>query len=321
MNTKFVFTVSSLSQKVLSNFIGHRQQFYFRTYTGCTRLLSINKLSATKPNYFKNFVMTSDKPKVVFVLGAPGAGKGTQCSNIVKTFGYAHLSAGDLLREERQRIGSEFGELIEDCIVNGKIVPVAVTCSLLENAMEKCFTVSFIFRLLFLVKVNILIAIFFFFSKQETGTNKFLIDGFPRNQDNLEGWTKQMSEKVHLQFVIVFDCTEEVCVERCLKRGAAGSGRTDDNLESLKKRFNTFYNDSLPIIEFYEAKNLVRKIDGVAEPDVVFELVKKVFNEVNAQIYDKLLKKKKKVKWKKCNVNHSATATSGQFKRKKEIFL
>lgn len=91
-----------------------------------------------------------------------------------------------------------------------------------------------------------------------------------------------MNEKVDLQFVIVFDCTENACVERCLKRGAAGSGRTDDNLESLKKRFNTFYNDSLPIIEFYNGKNLVRKIDGTGEPDVVFEDVKKVFNEINA---------------------------------------
>lgn len=145
MNSKFVFIVSSLSQKVLSNYLGHRQQFYFRTLTGRTRLLSINKLSGTKPNYFKNFVMSSEKPKVIFVLGAPGAGKGTQCSNIVNTYGYAHLSAGDLLREERQRNGSEFGELIEDCIVNGKIVPVAVTCSLLENAMTKCFTVRVFF--------------------------------------------------------------------------------------------------------------------------------------------------------------------------------
>lgn len=91
-----------------------------------------------------------------------------------------------------------------------------------------------------------------------------------------------MSEKVDLQIVLVFDCTEEVCVERCLKRGAAGSGRTDDNLESLKKRFNTFYNDSLPIIEFYKAKNLVRKIDGVAKPDIVFEHVQNVFKEIQA---------------------------------------
>lgn len=91
-----------------------------------------------------------------------------------------------------------------------------------------------------------------------------------------------MSKKVDLQCVIVFDCTEEACVDRCLKRGAAGSGRTDDNLESLKKRFSTFYNDSLPIIEFYDTKKLVRKIDGSAAPDAVFERVKAVFNELGA---------------------------------------
>lgn len=81
--------------------------------------------------------MACDKPKVVFVLGAPGSGKGTQCSKIVDHFGYVHLSAGDLLREERARPDSEFGQLIEDCIKNGKIVPVEITCSLLENAMIK----------------------------------------------------------------------------------------------------------------------------------------------------------------------------------------
>lgn len=86
--------------------------------------------------------MSSEKPKIVFVLGAPGAGKGTQCSKIVEEFGFVHLSAGDLLREERQRPESEFGELIEDCITNGKIVPVEVTCSLLENAMNKTIAVS-----------------------------------------------------------------------------------------------------------------------------------------------------------------------------------
>lgn len=76
------------------------------------------------------------KPNVIFVLGAPGSGKGTVCARIVETFGYVHLSAGDLLREERNRKGSEFGELIENYITNGQIVPVEITCSLLENAMN-----------------------------------------------------------------------------------------------------------------------------------------------------------------------------------------
>lgn len=66
-----------------------------------------------------------------------GSGKGTQCSNIVNEYGFTHLSAGDLLREERKRPGSQYGALIEDYITNGKIVPVEITCSLLENAMIK----------------------------------------------------------------------------------------------------------------------------------------------------------------------------------------
>lgn len=55
----------------------------------------------------------------------------------MEAFGFKHLSAGDLLREERAREGSQFGALIEDYITNGKIVPVEITCSLLENAMIK----------------------------------------------------------------------------------------------------------------------------------------------------------------------------------------
>ena len=83
-------------------------------------------------------------PSLIFhiLLLILGAGKGTQCEKIVESFGFKHLSAGDLLREERCREGSEFGGLIEDCIVNGKIVPVEITCSLLENAMIRSKKVS-----------------------------------------------------------------------------------------------------------------------------------------------------------------------------------
>lgn len=66
-------------------------------------------------------------------------------------------------------------------------------------------------------------------------------------------------------------------MERCLQRGAAGSGRSDDNVESLKKRFQTYVGDTMPIIEHYEALGLVRKIDASQSPDEVFEEVKKKF--------------------------------------------
>lgn len=76
-----------------------------------------------------------DNTSVVFVLGGPGAGKGTQCANLVRDYGFTHLSAGDLLRAEQDREGSEFGNMIKDYIKEGTIVPMEVTVQLLENAM------------------------------------------------------------------------------------------------------------------------------------------------------------------------------------------
>jgi len=74
---------------------------------------------------------------IIFVLGGPGAGKGTQCANLVRDFGFKHLSAGDLLRAEQDREGSEFGEMIKEYIREGQIVPMEVTVKLLENAMRE----------------------------------------------------------------------------------------------------------------------------------------------------------------------------------------
>ena len=76
-----------------------------------------------------------DSLSVIYVLGGPGAGKGTQCANLVRDYRFKHLSAGDLLREEQDRPHSEFGNMIKDYIANGKIVPMEVTVQLLENAI------------------------------------------------------------------------------------------------------------------------------------------------------------------------------------------
>uniref|UniRef100_A0A1B6D2J4 UMP-CMP kinase n=1 Tax=Clastoptera arizonana TaxID=38151 RepID=A0A1B6D2J4_9HEMI len=200
---------------------------------------------------FYSIMAELQKHKVVFVLGGPGAGKGTQCANIVNEFGFVHLSAGDLLREERSKTGTKYGELIEEHIRNGTIVPVEITCKLIEQAMIK------------------------------SDRRKFLIDGFPRNQDNLDGWEKEMADKVDLLFILFFDCPEDVCINRCLKRGAAGSGRSDDNEVSLKKRIQTFVNDSMPIINYYKEINLVRRVDACKSTDEVFEDVKEIFKDID----------------------------------------
>lgn len=194
--------------------------------------------------------MSSVKPIVTFVLGGPGAGKGTQCQKIVEKFGFVHLSAGDLLREERAS-GSKHGNLIESFIKEGKIVPVEITISLLQKAMEK------------------------------SSVKRFLVDGFPRNEDNLQGWNSRMSNIVDVKCVLFFDCPEEECIKRIMERGRT-SGRTDDNIESLRKRFNTYKEHTMPIIKYYEERNLVKRIPATGSPEEIFEEVKNVINSIIA---------------------------------------
>jgi UMP-CMP kinase len=69
------------------------------------------------------------------VLGGPGSGKGTQCAKIVEKYGFVHLSAGDLLRAERNS-GSKDAELINNIIIAGEIVPVEITVKLIKKAMK-----------------------------------------------------------------------------------------------------------------------------------------------------------------------------------------
>ncbi|XP_044533138.1 UMP-CMP kinase isoform X2 [Gracilinanus agilis] len=144
------------------------------------------------------------KPLVVFVLGGPGAGKGTQCARIVQ----------------------EMDQTME------------------ANAQK----------------------------------NKFLIDGFPRNQDNLQGWNKTMDGKADVSFILFFDCDNETCIERCLERGKS-SGRSDDNRESLGKRIQTYLQCTKPIIDLYEEMGKVRKVDASKSVDEVFAEVLKIFDK------------------------------------------
>ena len=139
---------------------------------------------------------------------------------ILKNYPCVHLSAGELLREETKKNDSEHATLIEDCLVAGKIVPVEISLALLRQAMEEA-----------------------------TGRSQvFLIDGFPRNFDNLDGWAKLMTGVATVDGVLAYECPLDVLEERILER-AKGSGRSDDNLESLRRRFMTFEAETVPVIE------------------------------------------------------------------------
>eukprot|EP00915_Cephaloidophora_sp_WS-2016_P004194 GHVH01005640.1.p1 GENE.GHVH01005640.1~~GHVH01005640.1.p1 ORF type:complete len:195 (-),score=19.02 GHVH01005640.1:57-641(-) len=174
---------------------------------------------------------TENKPVVVFVLGGPGAGKGTFSKLIQEKYGYHHISAGDCLREEMANPNSHEGASISKHIKEGTIVPVEVTCNLLKKKMKNL----------------------------GWSCEKFLIDGFPRNQNNLDGWNKIMGDEVEIRFCLSVTCPEEVMEKRLLQRGQT-SGRTDDNIESIRKRFRTFNDETADIISHFADKGLCKTL-------------------------------------------------------------
>lgn len=180
-------------------------------------------------------------PFIAFVLGGPGSGKGTQCARIADTFGFVHLSAGDLLRKEMSS-DSVNGAMIRDVIKEGKIVPSKVTVSLLCEAIES------------------------------SKNRKFLIDGFPRSDENRISFERITGREPDM--VIFFDCPEEEMVKRVLSRN---EGRIDDNIETVKKRLKVFSKLNLPVVNYYSERGKVHKINGVGTVEEVFEKVHPLF--------------------------------------------
>ncbi|CAH2048968.1 unnamed protein product, partial [Thlaspi arvense] len=109
--------------------------------------------------------------------------------------------------------------MIQNMIKEGKIVPSEVTIKLLQRAM------------------------------QESGNDKFLIDGFPRNEENRAAFESVTG--IEPEYVLFFDCPEEE-MER--------DGREDDNIETIRKRFKVYMESSLPVIEYYNSKGRLERL-------------------------------------------------------------
>ncbi|MDA9934338.1 nucleoside monophosphate kinase [Rubripirellula sp.] len=185
------------------------------------------------------------KPNVVFVLGGPGAGKGTMCELAESQLGWNHLSTGDLLRAERDA-GGATAATIQEYIAAGKLVPNEVVVTLLKKAMEEI--------------------------TRTTGQNNFLLDGFPRSLSNLEGWFDVFGKDTELPKMLYFECPYEVLKQRILGR-AKYTGRTDDNVESLKLRFDTFKEETLPTVELFKSKKKCVEVDTGQARQAVYDVV------------------------------------------------
>lgn len=183
-------------------------------------------------------------PTVFFVLGGPGSGKGTNCQRLVDEFGFTHLSAGDLLREEGKK-DSELGLKITEILKAGQIVPSEVTVALLTNAI-----------------------------RDAPNPAGFLIDGFPRKADQAimfeEGVAKAKS-------ILYFDCSEETMENRLLGRASGAAARDDDNIETIRRRFRVNVEQCMPVVDSYRKEGRCITIDANGEKDAVYATVRQLF--------------------------------------------
>lgn len=185
--------------------------------------------------------------RVVYVLGGPGSGKSTQCSKISSEFGFSHLSAGDLLQKEVES-GSEEGKMIRDLKKEGKLVPSEIVVKLLQQAMRR------------------------------SESKKFLIDGFPRNEENLAAAENIM--KIEPDAILFFDCSEQEAMRRLLSRN---QGRADDNAETIRNRLKVYSESTVPVINYYNSKGKVRKIDAERPIEEVYQSVKEVLSGIEGK--------------------------------------
>ncbi len=187
------------------------------------------------------------KPNLVFVLGGPGAGKGTMCELAELQLGWHHLSVGALLRAAPQS-GDPTSALINEYVAAGKLVPNEIVVRLLEKGIERVI--------------------------RATGKRNFLIDGFPRSVSNLNAWLEAFGSDEELPKMLYFECPYPVLEKRILRR-APYTGRSDDNAESLKLRFDTFKAETLPTVELFRSKGRCVKVDTSQDRQAVYAMVRK----------------------------------------------
>ena len=187
----------------------------------------------------------------IILCGAPGCGKGTQSEFIVEKYGLTHLSTGDLMRHEVAS-GSELGQLIESYTSQGQLVPDDVTIQLLEKHIESL----------------------------PADTKGLIFDGFPRTLNQavqLERLMKKRGDKTAI--LIDINVPEDEIIRRLIERGKT-SGRSDDNLDTIKKRLLVYHEQTRPVDDYYELMDKYVRIQGLGTISGIFGRISRVLDKI-----------------------------------------
>lgn len=196
----------------------------------------------------------------IILLGAPGAGKGTQATKISEKYRLPHISTGDIFRDNIKR-QTPVGLLAKSYTDNGKLVPDEVTCEIVKDRLEA-----------------------------DDCKNGYLLDGFPRNlfqAETLESFSKAdavLNIDVDLSLLMARLCGRRVCKDCgesyhvdflggktvCERCGGELYQRKDDNEETVGNRLKVYSEQTAPLIAYYSKRNVLLNIDGVGAIDEVF---------------------------------------------------
>ncbi|MCI9532023.1 MAG: adenylate kinase [Lachnospiraceae bacterium] len=203
----------------------------------------------------------------IIMLGAPGAGKGTQAKQIADKYAIPHISTGDIFRANL-KAGTELGKKAKEYMDQGLLVPDELTCDLVMDRIS-----------------------------QDDCKNGFVLDGFPRTipqAEALDAALAKINEK--MEYAIDVDVPDENIVNRmsgrraCLNCGATyhivsiptkvegicdrcGSPvvlRDDDQPETVKKRLDVYHEQTQPLIDYYKEQDILRTVDGTQPMEDVF---------------------------------------------------
>ncbi len=203
----------------------------------------------------------------LILLGAPGAGKGSQATKIAKKYGIAHISTGDALRANIKN-GTELGKFAKSYIERGLLVPDEVVVGIVADRI-----------------------------KEPDCKNGFLLDGFPRTIAQAEALGKLTDIDRVINIVVDFDLiTDRIAGRRmctcgesyhissydkdvCAKCGAKLYQREDDKEETVKARLAVYEKQTAPLVDYYREKGKLVDVDGNKTIDEVFEVVSGILDD------------------------------------------
>lgn len=212
----------------------------------------------------------------IIMLGAPGAGKGTQAKKIAEKYQIPHISTGDIFRANIKG-GTELGMKAKTFMDQGMLVPDEITIGMLMDRIG-----------------------------QEDCINGYVLDGFPRTIPQAESLTKALAERGEkVDYAINVDVPDENIINRMSgRRACLGCGATyhitfnppvkegicdtcgqelvlrdDDKPETVKKRLDVYHQQTQPLIDYYKNAEVLVEVDGTQPMDAVFQGIVEILGE------------------------------------------